>query len=91
MGTSMSEIAGASFERLAVRHIKRLRRIDRQRIGGGGVKVYFLLIVKEKPTADLMTAVLSKFSGGVGSLKIQVAQVGSMPLIYYALFKRTCS
>lgn len=79
----MSQIVGAEFERLTVRRIQRVRRIERRRIRGPGVKIRFLLVLKSKPADDLATRVVSKFRAGIGSLNVQVAQVGSMSLMYH--------
>lgn len=77
----MSQIVGASFQRLVVRRIVRVSRIERKRIRGKGVKIRFLLVLKEKPADDVVTTLLSKFRAGFGSLSVQLAQVGSMSLL----------
>ena len=79
---SISQIVGADFERLVVRRIRRLRRIERRRIHGPGVKIRFSLVLKSKPADGLATTLVSRFRAGIGSLNMQLAEVGSMSLLY---------
>ena len=79
---TISQIVGTEFERLVVRRIERLRRIERRRIHGPGVKIRFALVLKSKPADDLVATVVSKFRRAAsGSLPVQLAQVGSTSLL----------
>lgn len=74
----ISLTVGDEFERLIIIQIRPLSRSDRRRTGNVGVTIRLAVITKTTPTQALITRLIAALGSDLGSLKGQLAELGSM-------------